>query len=814
MARNTALYFRLVEGKNLPAKDVSGTSDPYCIVKVDNEVVARTATVWKDLNPFWGEEFTLHLPLGFHTLSFYVMDEDTIGHDDVIGKISLSKEYIAAQPRGIDSWIHLSRVNPDEEVQGEIYLELHIMLDQHKSTLHCHVLEARDLAPRDISGTSDPFVRIFCNNQTLETSVIKRTRFPRWNEVLEFNLRGIEELEPGDQVINVEVWDWDMVGKNDFLGRVCFPLEPLHRNPAVTGWFRLLPFGNTEEENGGKLGSLRVKVNLSEERILPSVYYQNLIHLLVESVQSPDQEDSSFLDLLEEMSSAESRQEVALKLVKIFLGQGLAVTFLDKLNMREVNRTADPNTLFRSNSLASKSMEQYMKIVGMPFLHEVLRPIISRIFEEKKYVELDPCKIDQSRSRRISFKGSVSEQQIRESSVESMRGYLSDIIDAILGSGEQCPPGMRLCFKQLHKRVEERFPGATNQDVKYAAISGFLFLRFFAPAILTPKLFHLREHHADPRTARTLLLLAKAVQSIGNLGQQIGHGKEQWMSPLHPLIQQSVGRLRDYLDKLIDMESDVECGHTSRTLFHPSVTIKEGFLHKRKAEAVNLVTRFTFKKRYFWLSSQTFSYSKSPDWQVRSSIPIHRICAVERVDENAFQQPNMMQIITQDSEAQGGHIMYIQCKNVNELNQWLSALRKVSLCNQRLLPTYHPGAYRNAHWTCCLQNERAVRGCSRTHLAVTLGDWSDPLDPDAEAQVLFRHLLSVKDILRNNYLEVAECAAVGKPEPIGHNSKTLEGSTPSSPARRLLSVIEDLQKAHQAFERKEREETPNHSQCI
>ncbi|MEE6510254.1 hypothetical protein FKM82_029668 [Ascaphus truei] len=225
MARNTALYFRLVEGKNLPAKDVSGTSDPYCIVKVDNEVVARTATVWRDLNPFWGEEFTLHLPLGFHTLSFYVIDEDTIGHDDVIGKISLSKEYIASQPRGIDSWINLSRVDPDEEVQGEIYLELHIMQNQHKSTLHCHVLEARDLAPRDISGTSDPFVRIFCNNQTLETSVIKRTRFPRWNEMLEFDLRGIEEAEPGDQLISIEVWDWDMVGKNDFLGRVWFPWD-------------------------------------------------------------------------------------------------------------------------------------------------------------------------------------------------------------------------------------------------------------------------------------------------------------------------------------------------------------------------------------------------------------------------------------------------------------------------------------------------------------------------------------------------------------------------------------------------------------
>lgn len=47
--------------------------------------------------------------------------------------------------------------------------------------------------------------------------------------------------------------------------------------------------------------------------------------------------------------------------------------------------------------------------------------------------------------------------------------------------------------------------------------------------------------------------------------------------------------------------------------------------------------------------------------QVRSSIPIQQICAVERVDESAFQQPHMMQILTQDNEGQL-HTMYIQCK--------------------------------------------------------------------------------------------------------------------------------------------------------
>ncbi|XP_078410358.1 RAS protein activator like 1 isoform X2 [Cetorhinus maximus] len=846
MAKNTSLYFRIIEGRNLPAKDVSGTSDPYCIVKVDNEIVARTATVWRNLNPFWGEEYTLHLPMGFHNLSFYVMDEDTIGYDDVIGKISLNKEYIAAHLRGIDNWINLTRINPDEEIQGEIHLGLEILQDRQTKALRCQLIEARDLAPRDISGTSDPFARVVFNNKTTETATIKKTRFPHWNEVFEFELE--DDLPTEGMTFTVEVWDWDMVGKNDFLGKVDFNLDALQKTQMAKGWFRLLPFEKNEDDAGGKLGALRLKIRLAEDRILPSMYYQPLIDLLVEPVIAPAKdvaaaeptisttlskasqaydidlastdclnwvEDMTPLTMLEEVTTVESRQDVAVTLVKIFLGQGLVVPFLDYLNMREVNKTTDPNTLFRSNSLASKAMEQFMKLVGMPYLQEVLRQVINRIFDEKKYIELDPCKIDLNKTRRISFKGSLSEAGVRECSQELLKSYLTDVMDAIVGSVEQCPSVMRVAFKQLHKRVEEQFPEADNEDVKYLAISGFLFLRFFAPAILTPKLFSLRDHHADTRTGRTLLLLAKAVQSIGNLGLQLGHGKEQWMTPLHPFILQSVSCVKDFLDKLIDIDNEVT-ELQQRVVFHPSVTIKEGYLHKRKAEGVNLVTRFTFKKRYFWLSSETLSYAKTPDWQVRSSIPVQGICAVERVDENAFQQLHMMQIITQDNEAQL-HIMYIQCKNVNELNQWLSAIRKASIYNERMLPSFHPGSYRSNRWTCCLHTDRTVQGCSRTHSAVTLGDWSDPLDPDVETQTVYKQLLQGREKLKKKYLESLDAGTVMDQKERMHGDGIKQGVERSrsfhdrrmSAAARLLDVIQDLERAHQAFERREKEEQAN-----
>ncbi|NWU98479.1 RASL1 protein, partial [Upupa epops] len=414
----------------------SGSSDPYCLVKVDDEVVARTATVWQSLDPFWGEEYTLRLTPGFRGLSIYVLDEDTIGQDDVIGKVWLSHQRMAAEPRGIEGWFSLAPVRPDEEVQGEIHLELRVSQQGHPRVLRCHLLGA---SPRPL-----PLCPPTCQ--------------------VEFCL--------------------DAIGS-----------EP------TEGWFQLLPFPSASRDHGVQLGALRLALRLQEDTVLPAHCYQPLVQLLTEPVLSPAEPPAgSVLAILEEVASGESRQDVATKLVKIFLGQGLAVPLLDYLTTRELARTTDPNTLFRSNSLASKTVEQFLKAVGLPYLREVLRPVVTRIFEEKKYVELDPGRMELSRGRRVSLRGSPSAAQVRDSSLELLKGYLGAIVEAIVGSVGKCPLPVRVVFKQLRRRAEERFPSAQHEEVRYFCISGFLFLRFFAPAVLTPKLFGLWEEHAGPRT--------------------------------------------------------------------------------------------------------------------------------------------------------------------------------------------------------------------------------------------------------------------------------------------------------------------------
>lgn len=57
----------------------------------------------------------------------------------------------------------------------------------------------------------------------------------------------------------------------------------------------------------------------------------------------------------------------------------------------------------------------------------------------------------------------MSEAEVRESSVELLQSYLTSIIESIVGSVDQCPPVMRVAFKQLHKRVEEQFAEPENE---------------------------------------------------------------------------------------------------------------------------------------------------------------------------------------------------------------------------------------------------------------------------------------------------------------------------------------------------------------
>ncbi|XP_015223336.2 ras GTPase-activating protein 4 isoform X1 [Lepisosteus oculatus] len=799
MAKRSTLFIRIVEGKNLPVKDITGSSDPYCVVRIDNEAIIRTATIWKTLSPFWGEEYNVHLPPSFHTVSFHVLDEDSLSRDDVIGKVSITKEALAAKPQGLDGWVSLTEIDPDEEVQGEIHLQIAVLGDQGARKLRCQVFEARDLARKDRNGASDPFVRVRYNGKTHESTVVKKSCYPRWNESFEFDL----DEASADTPLSVEVWDWDLVSKNDFLGKVLFNINRLQSAEQVEGWFRLSPDKPKHSQYEGTLGSLRLQLRLRDETVLPSSHYQPLTELMCQSVGTNlNGNRSDLIMLIDETTTAEGRQEVATNLVKLFLGQGLALEFLDVLFTLELEKTSEPNTLFRSNSLASKSMESFLKVAGMQYLHRVLGPTVNRVFEEKKYVELDPNKVELKEAGCTGLHRLQTEADVIQQSTTHLQSYLTELLHAIMLSASHCPPALRHAFRQLYQRVQAHFPEKEYRKVKFIAVTSFLCLRFFSPAIMSPKLFHLREKHPDARTSRTLLLLAKAVQNIGNLDTLACRSKEPWMVPLQPAIQQGISQLKDFITQLVSCEEGDDPDLQHSLSLQSSVILKEGFLFLHKTKDKSMLIASPFKKYYVSLARDTLSYTRTQNSKQKISfITLQKIRAVEKVEEKSFGSSNVMQIISSEDNGQL-ETLYLMCKSVNELNQWLSALRKACIHNTETMSSYHPGIYKGDKWSCCHQKDKTAVGCDKTRHGVTLQEWNDPLDPDLESQLIFRHLMSVQQAMREKHQER-----------IQQEKSNDQGSTSElekqDVATRLFKVLQDLQEAHAAVERAEQSKNKN-----
>jgi hypothetical protein len=149
-----------------------------------------------------------------------------------------------------------------------------------------------------------------------------------------------------------------------------------------------------------------------------------------------------------------------------------------ELLVRDLNRSAnqEANLLFRGNSLVTKALDSHMRRLGSEYLENVLGPRLRKIAEKDPDCEVDPMRV------RSAEQG--------ERNWSTLLNLTSSIWKAISDSAEVCPYGLRALFRHIRSCAEDRY-GSFIRTVRYTSVSGFLFLRFFCPAILNPQLFGL-----------------------------------------------------------------------------------------------------------------------------------------------------------------------------------------------------------------------------------------------------------------------------------------------------------------------------------
>ncbi|KAL6071210.1 RPS6 protein kinase [Balamuthia mandrillaris] len=129
MFEEATLTVTAVEGSSLAAKDMGGTSDPYCILSVDGQK-AKTKVKKKTLDPKWNETFTFKV-YSPTTIHLEVWDKDLFTADDFLGQVDIPLSDLSKDEE-VDDWYSLNRRRSGEFVCGQIHLNIHYTSEQKR----------------------------------------------------------------------------------------------------------------------------------------------------------------------------------------------------------------------------------------------------------------------------------------------------------------------------------------------------------------------------------------------------------------------------------------------------------------------------------------------------------------------------------------------------------------------------------------------------------------------------------------------------------------------------------------------------------
>uniref|UniRef100_A0A3B5KLY8 Multiple C2 and transmembrane domain containing 1 n=1 Tax=Takifugu rubripes TaxID=31033 RepID=A0A3B5KLY8_TAKRU len=122
---------KVIRAEGLMAADVTGKSDPFCVVELSNDRL-QTHTVYKNLNPEWNKVFTFNVKDIHSVLEVTVYDEDRDRSADFLGKVAIPLLNIQNGERKAYALKSKELTGP---TKGVIFLEIDVIFNAVKAGL-------------------------------------------------------------------------------------------------------------------------------------------------------------------------------------------------------------------------------------------------------------------------------------------------------------------------------------------------------------------------------------------------------------------------------------------------------------------------------------------------------------------------------------------------------------------------------------------------------------------------------------------------------------------------------------------------------